>query len=104
MASLPDNDEPDDPYAGSGKQNSLEDLVKPADWSEDKNFGTLSIDDSCVSADITYPTDLMMLNESRASTERIIDDLCSHILVGVFTNYAAIKRLVGSQLLEQQEE
>jgi hypothetical protein len=45
--SLPDNDDPDDPDAGSGKQISLDDLVKPADWPEDKNWGTLSIDAFC---------------------------------------------------------
>ncbi len=64
--SLPDNDEPDDPDAGSGKQISLDDLVKPADWPEDKNWGTLSIDASCTPADITYPTDLKLLNEARS--------------------------------------
>ena len=73
---LPDNDDPD---AGSGKQISLDDLVKPADWPESKNWGTLSIDASCTPADITYPTDLKLLNESRESTERIIDDLCSQL-------------------------
>jgi transposase, IS5 family len=31
VASLPDNDEADDPDAGSCKQISLDDLVKPAD-------------------------------------------------------------------------
>lgn len=77
--SLPDYDEPDDPDAGSGKQISLDDLVKPADWPEDKNWGTLSIDASCTPADITYPTDLKLLNEARESTERIIDDLCSQL-------------------------
>ena len=79
VASLPDNDESDDPDAGSGKQISLDDLVKPADWPEDKNWGTLSIDASCTPADITYPTDLKLLNEARESTERIIDDLCSQL-------------------------
>ena len=53
VASLPDNDEPDDPDAGSGKQISLDDLVKSADWPEDKNWGILSIDASCTPADIT---------------------------------------------------
>ena len=38
VASLPDNDESDDPDAGSCKQISLDDLVKPADWPEDKNW------------------------------------------------------------------
>jgi hypothetical protein len=36
----------------------------------------LSIDASCTPADITYPTDLKLLNEARESTDRIIDDLC----------------------------
>jgi IS5 family transposase len=79
VASLPDNDESDDPDAGTDKQISLDDLVKPADWPEDKNWGTLSIDASCTPADITYPTDLKLLNEARESTERIIDDLCSQL-------------------------
>jgi hypothetical protein len=79
VASLPDNDESDDPDGGTDKQISLDDLVKPADWPEDKNWGTLSIDASCTPADITYPTDLKLLNEARESTERIIDDLCSQL-------------------------
>lgn len=75
MARKDDND-PDDPGANAGDQLSLEDLVKPADWPEGKNWGTLTIDASCTPADITYPTDLKLLNEGRESTERIIDDLC----------------------------
>ena len=51
--------------------------MKPADWPEVKNWGTLTIDASCTPADITYPTDLKLLNEARESTERIIDDLCN---------------------------
>ena len=43
VASLPDEGDSDDPDAGSDKQISLDDLVKPADWPEDKNWGTLSI-------------------------------------------------------------
>jgi hypothetical protein len=49
--------------------------VKPVDWPEGKNWGTLRIDASCTPADITYPTDLKLSNEARESTERIIDDL-----------------------------
>jgi len=51
--------------------------VKPADWPEAKKWGTLTIDASCTPADITYPTDLKLLNQARESTERIIDDLCN---------------------------
>ena len=76
VASLPDDDNPDDPDSDAGNQLSLDDFVKPADWPECKNWGTLTIDASCTPADITYPTDLKLLNEARESTERIIDDLC----------------------------
>ena len=71
VASLPDDDS-DDPDAGSEDQISLDDFMKPADWPEDKNWGTLSIDASCTPADITYPTILKLLNEARESTERIL--------------------------------
>ena len=64
----------DDP--GSCDQLTLDSLIKPVDWPEDKNGGTLSIDASCTPADITYPTDLKLLNEARQSTERVVDDLC----------------------------
>ena len=77
VASLPDDDDSDNPDADSCEQILLDDFVKPADWPEDKNWGTLTIDASCTPADITYPTDLKLLNEARESTERIIDDLCS---------------------------
>jgi len=64
-------DEQDD-----GDQLSLDSLIKPADWTKGMNWGTLSIDASCTPADITYPTDLKLLNEARQSTERVFDDLC----------------------------
>lgn len=51
-------------------------MVKPADWSEGKNWGAVSIDASCTPADIACPTDWKFLNEARHSTEMIIDDLC----------------------------
>ena len=76
VSSLPDDDDSDAPGADAGTQLSLDDFVKPANWPEGKNWGTLTIDASCTPADITYPTDLKLLNEARESTERIIDDLC----------------------------
>jgi hypothetical protein len=75
ISSLNDDDS-DDPGADEGTQISIDDFVKPADWPEGKNWGTLTIDASCTPADITYPTDLKLLNEARESTEKIIDDLC----------------------------
>ncbi|MCP9821788.1 hypothetical protein KBZ22_03785 [Cyanobium sp. L1E-Cus] len=77
VASLLDEDDSGDPDSDAGNQLAIDDLVKPADWPEDKNWGTLSINASCTPADITYPTDLKLLNEARASTEQIIDDLYS---------------------------
>lgn len=76
MASVQDEDDSDEPDDDAGNQLSLDHFVKPADWPEDKNWGTLTIDASCTPADITYPTDLKLVNEARQSTERIIDDLC----------------------------
>jgi IS5 family transposase len=76
VSSLPDDDDSGDPDGEAGKQLSIDDHVKPADWPEDKNWGTLTIDASCTPADITYPTDLKLVNEARESTDRIIDDLC----------------------------
>jgi len=80
MSSLKDDDDSDDPGADAGTQISIDDFVKPPDWPEGKNWGTLTIDASCTPADITYPTDLKLLNEARESTERIIDDLCGSTL------------------------
>jgi IS5 family transposase len=37
--------------------------------------GKLLIDATCTPADITYPTDLKLLNDAREKTQRIIDDL-----------------------------
>jgi hypothetical protein len=76
LASLPNDDDSDDPDADAGKQLSLDEIVKPVDWPEGKNWSTLTIDASCTPADITFPTDIKLLNEARESTERIIDDLC----------------------------
>ena len=76
VSTLSNQDDSGDPDTDAGNQRSLDDLVKPADWPEGKNWGTLTIDASCTPADTTYPTDRKLLNEARESTERIIDDLC----------------------------
>ena len=76
VTSVPDADDSDDSDDDSGNQLSIDDFVKPADWPEGKPWGTLTIDASCTPSDITYPTDLKLLNEVRQSTERIIDNLC----------------------------
>ena len=40
-----------------------------------KNSGKLILDATCAPADITFPTDLKLLNEARVKSESIIDDL-----------------------------
>ena len=43
------------------------------------NRGKLIIDATCAPADISYPTDLGLLNKARVHTEKIIDILYKHI-------------------------
>ncbi len=48
---------------------------KNDDSNEPSNKGKLIIDATCTPADITYPTDLNMLNDAREKTEEIIDEI-----------------------------
>ncbi len=67
-AGLDDNEEAGDPDGDGVEQLSLDSIVKPAGWREGKNWGAVSIDASCNSADIDSPTDWKLLNEPRQST------------------------------------
>ena len=49
--------------------------VKPASLEADSNWGTLILDATCVPDDIPYPVDLRLLDESRETTEKVIDEL-----------------------------
>ncbi|UKP00957.1 IS5 family transposase [Nostoc sp. UHCC 0870] len=49
--------------------------------SEPTNRGKLILDASCAPADISYPTDLGLLNQARKHTETIIDILYNSLLV-----------------------
>ncbi len=46
---------------------------------EPKNRGKLILDATCAPADISYPTDLGLLNQARKHTEQIIDSLYEQI-------------------------
>jgi hypothetical protein len=52
---------------------SQENSTEEKKTSEGKNRGKLIIDATCAPADITYPTDLKILNAAREKTESIID-------------------------------
>jgi len=49
--------------------------VKPASLEPESNWGTLILDATCVPDDIPYPVDLRLLDESRETTEKVIDEL-----------------------------
>ena len=49
--------------------------VKDSKPKDVKNYGSLSIDASVVPVNITYPTDLKLLNKTREETEKLIDEL-----------------------------
>lgn len=61
---------PDETPPSNGKSG-----VTPSGKTELEPNGKLIIDATCTPADITYPTDLKLLNDAREKTERIIDDL-----------------------------
>jgi len=61
----------------NSSNTSHENSTEGAKISEDKNRGQLIIDATCAPADITYPTDLKILNSAREKTESIIDILHS---------------------------
>ena len=46
---------------------------KSEEPSEPSNNGKLLVDATCTPADITYPTDLKLLNEAREKAEHVID-------------------------------
>jgi len=60
-----EDDDKTGPSSSSGRDEDGEEGAE--------NRGTLIIDATCTPADISYPTDLKLLNEARAKTEEIID-------------------------------
>lgn len=68
-----DEDQDGSTPADAGKQLALDELIKPSDWPEHKNWGTLTIDACYTPADISYPRDPKLLDEARATTEKVVD-------------------------------
>lgn len=67
-----DKDDPTDPPAGG---NPSGDISSDPSEEQPKNKGTLMLDATWAPADISYPTDLKLLNEAREKLERMIDVL-----------------------------
>jgi len=60
--------------AGTGETKE-KDIGKETDKEPPANAGKLLVDATCTPADITYPTDLKLLNEAREKTEGYVDKL-----------------------------
>lgn len=67
-----DKNDPTDPPTSS---NTSDATTAPAGDEQPQNKGTLMLDATCAPADISYPTDLKLLNEAREKLEQIIDVL-----------------------------
>jgi len=66
-------DTPDDEAGEPAQKAGGEEPVDAAAHTGETNQGKLIIDATCTPADITYPTDMKLLNEAREKTEKIID-------------------------------
>ncbi|MDJ0785132.1 MAG: IS5 family transposase [Desulfosarcinaceae bacterium] len=66
----PPPDDPEDPQPPSANDKKGSETGAPP-----ANQGKLLVDATCAPADITYPTDLKLLNTSREKSEEIIDEL-----------------------------
>ena len=76
QASSGETDDEDDEGEGADHGSSSDDSSVAADHDQDSAVGgVMIIDATCTPADITYPTDLKVVNQAREATERIIDDL-----------------------------
>ena len=52
---------------------------EPEEPSEKRREGKLLLDATCASADLTYPTDISILDRARIQTEKIVDILYNSI-------------------------
>jgi len=68
-------DKPGGSAGGEGGQKGGEATV---DRPVEKNAGKLIVDATCTPADITYPTDLKLLNDAREKTQEVIDTIHEH--------------------------
>jgi hypothetical protein len=66
---MDEQDPPEDPKTPSADKGDSDSDDPPA------NSGKLLVDATCAPADITYPTDLKLLNDAREKSEEMIDKL-----------------------------
>jgi len=63
-------------------KNTKNDKNEPPDSSGSDNKGKLLVDATCAPEDITFPTDMKLLNKAREHSEQIIDELHKHMPQG----------------------
>jgi len=63
-------------------KNAKNDKDKPQGPSGSSNKGKLLVDATCAPEDITFPTDMKLLNKAREHSEQIIDELHKHMPQG----------------------
>ncbi|MCK9912586.1 IS5/IS1182 family transposase, partial [Microbacteriaceae bacterium K1510] len=69
------NDPQDPPNGGHGSHDGTSAKQDGTSEKTPSHKGTLMLDATCAPADISYPTDLKLLNEAREKLEAIIDVL-----------------------------
>ena len=76
-----DSDDFDDEKENSGNLSSKkeEDSDCQSPQAMTPNKGKLLMDATCIPADMTYPTDMKLLNKAREKTEQIIDLLSKNL-------------------------
>jgi hypothetical protein len=68
--------------------------------SEPKNRGKLILDATCAPGDISYPTDLELLNQARKQTEKIIDLLYEQVKIKLNKKPRTYRELARKDYLE----
>lgn len=76
------------------KKSEAEDSIR-----KPPNRGKLILDASCAPADISYPTDLGLLNQARKQTETIIDILYNSLLVKTINKPRTYKNIARKNYL-----
>lgn len=72
----------EDPPDSNGNSSNPSQIIKE-DLQEKPNSGKLLLDATCAPSDITYPTDLNLLNEARVKSEKIIDVLYEKVTASI---------------------
>ena len=74
--------------------------VKKKELNQPRNRGKLIIDATCAPSDISYPTDLALLNQARKHTEKIIDFLYEQVRNKIYRKPRTYRKLARKNYLK----